>query len=168
MAAPIHAQVCRAELLARAYHTTWGVPVVITRAVAVAGVMGGANSEVSPETTRVLLESAYFLPASIHRTSRALGLVSDAKAALELFVQVAREWKAAGRLRAVAVVNLNLGVRGAAPRAGSVWFGESFAISCFFVACRQAATTRPPAMPRSWGRCRSPWWWSTAPTGSAS
>lgn len=47
-------------------------------AIGIAGVMGGANSEVSPETTRVLLESAYFLPASIHRTSRALGLVSDA------------------------------------------------------------------------------------------
>jgi phenylalanyl-tRNA synthetase beta chain len=48
------------------------------RAIGIAGVMGGANSEVGPETTRVLLESAYFLPASIHRTSRALGLVSDA------------------------------------------------------------------------------------------
>jgi phenylalanyl-tRNA synthetase beta chain len=48
------------------------------RAIGIAGVMGGANSEVSPETTRVLLESAYFLPTSIHRTSRALGLVSDA------------------------------------------------------------------------------------------
>jgi phenylalanyl-tRNA synthetase beta chain len=48
------------------------------RAIGIAGVMGGANSEVSPATTRVLLESAYFLPASIHRTSRALGLVSDA------------------------------------------------------------------------------------------
>jgi phenylalanyl-tRNA synthetase beta chain len=48
------------------------------RAVGIAGVMGGANTEVSTRTTRVLLESAYFLPASIRRTSGALGLKSDA------------------------------------------------------------------------------------------
>jgi phenylalanyl-tRNA synthetase beta chain len=49
-----------------------------TRAIAVAGVMGGAATEVGPGTTRVLLESAYFAPASIRRTSRALGLLTDA------------------------------------------------------------------------------------------
>ncbi|MGH7332534.1 MAG: phenylalanine--tRNA ligase subunit beta [Candidatus Rokuibacteriota bacterium] len=48
------------------------------RAVAVAGVMGGAATEVGPGTTRVLLESAYFAPASIRRTARALGLATDA------------------------------------------------------------------------------------------
>jgi phenylalanyl-tRNA synthetase beta chain len=48
------------------------------RAIGLAGVMGGANTEVSAGTTRVLLESAYFHPASIRRTSRALGLRTDA------------------------------------------------------------------------------------------
>lgn len=48
------------------------------RAIGLAGVMGGAVSEVSAGTTRVLLESAYFAPASIRRTARALGLVTDA------------------------------------------------------------------------------------------
>ena len=48
------------------------------RAIGLAGVMGGANTEVGPATTRVLLESAYFAPASIRRTSRALGLRTDA------------------------------------------------------------------------------------------
>jgi phenylalanyl-tRNA synthetase beta chain len=48
------------------------------RAIGLAGVMGGANSEVGPATTRVFLESAYFAPASIRRTSRALGLRTDA------------------------------------------------------------------------------------------
>ena len=48
------------------------------RAIAIAGVMGGADTEVTPGTTRVLLESAYFLPGSIRRTSRALGLKTDA------------------------------------------------------------------------------------------
>ena len=48
------------------------------RAIGLAGVMGGENTEVSPSTTRVLLESAYFLPASVRRTERTLGLPSDA------------------------------------------------------------------------------------------
>ena len=48
------------------------------RAIGLAGVMGGANSEVSAATTRVFLESAYFAPGCIRRTSRALGLRTDA------------------------------------------------------------------------------------------
>jgi len=48
------------------------------RAVAVAGVMGGANSEVSDRTTEVLLESAYFIPETVRRTARRLGLRSEA------------------------------------------------------------------------------------------
>src|SRR6267378_613111 len=48
------------------------------RAIGLAGVMGGANTEVTEKTTRVLLESAWFAPASIRRTSRALGLRTDA------------------------------------------------------------------------------------------
>ncbi len=47
-------------------------------AIGLAGVMGGANTEVTGATTRVLLESAWFDPASIRRTSRALGLRTDA------------------------------------------------------------------------------------------
>jgi phenylalanyl-tRNA synthetase beta chain len=47
-------------------------------AIGIAGVMGGANTEVSESTGRVLLESAYFAPTSIRRTSRTLGLKSDA------------------------------------------------------------------------------------------
>ena len=39
--------------------------------IGIAGVMGGADTEVTNGTRRVLLESAYFLPASIRRTSRA-------------------------------------------------------------------------------------------------
>ena len=47
------------------------------RAVAVAGVMGGMGSEVTQETTTVLLESALFDPLTVRRTARALGLVSE-------------------------------------------------------------------------------------------
>lgn len=45
--------------------------------VAVAGVMGGRDSEVSDATTNVLLESARFDPLCIRRTARALGMKSD-------------------------------------------------------------------------------------------
>lgn len=53
------------------------------RPVAVAGVMGGADSEISPATTQVLLESAWFAPSSIRRTARALGLHTEASRRFE-------------------------------------------------------------------------------------
>ena len=52
-------------------------------AIAVAGVMGGANSEVSPGTTAIVLESAYFNPLSVRRTSKALGLKTEASMRFE-------------------------------------------------------------------------------------
>jgi len=48
-----------------------------SRAVAVAGVMGGFDTEVSNSTKTILLESAFFDPASIRRASKALKLSSD-------------------------------------------------------------------------------------------
>jgi phenylalanyl-tRNA synthetase beta chain len=48
------------------------------RAVAVAGVMGGAETEISSSTTNVLLESACFNSLSIRKTSRALALSTEA------------------------------------------------------------------------------------------
>lgn len=48
------------------------------RPVAIGGVMGGADTEVTAETTTVLLEAAAFHPGSIRRTARALGLHTDA------------------------------------------------------------------------------------------
>ncbi len=46
--------------------------------IAIAGVMGGMNSEISISTTSVLIESAYFDPASIRKTAKQLGISSDA------------------------------------------------------------------------------------------
>ena len=48
------------------------------RDVAIAGVMGGENSEVKSETRNVLIESAYFEPAVVRRTAKALGMQTDA------------------------------------------------------------------------------------------
>jgi phenylalanyl-tRNA synthetase beta chain len=52
-------------------------------AVGVAGIMGGASSEISDATTEVLLEAAYFLPMAIARTSKRLGLRTEASARFE-------------------------------------------------------------------------------------
>ncbi|MGA2191932.1 MAG: phenylalanine--tRNA ligase subunit beta [Nitrospirota bacterium] len=48
------------------------------RPVALAGVMGGQNSEVSDGTVNVFIEAAYFNPSSIRRTSKKLGLHTEA------------------------------------------------------------------------------------------
>ena len=47
------------------------------RPVAIGGIMGGMDSEITPETTRVLIESAYFEPRGIRRSSKKLGLRSE-------------------------------------------------------------------------------------------
>lgn len=47
-------------------------------AVALAGVMGGANSEIRAETQRVLIECAYFEPRGVRRTSRRHGIHTEA------------------------------------------------------------------------------------------
>jgi phenylalanyl-tRNA synthetase beta chain len=53
------------------------------RAQAVAGVMGGADSEVSATTRTVAFESAYFKPAAVRRTSKRLGLKTEASSRFE-------------------------------------------------------------------------------------
>jgi phenylalanyl-tRNA synthetase beta chain len=51
--------------------------------VAIAGIMGGLNSEVYEDTEDILLESAYFQPMSVRKTSKALGLFSEASRRFE-------------------------------------------------------------------------------------
>jgi phenylalanyl-tRNA synthetase beta chain len=53
------------------------------RAQAVAGVMGGARSEIGAATRLMVLESAYFKPASVRRTSKKLGLKTEASTRFE-------------------------------------------------------------------------------------
>jgi len=48
-----------------------------TKGIALAGVMGGANTEINSSTVDVLIESAYFTPVNIRRTSKLLGLRSE-------------------------------------------------------------------------------------------
>jgi phenylalanyl-tRNA synthetase beta chain len=59
-----------------------------TKGIALAGVMGGANTEINNATVDVLIESAYFNPVNIRRTSKLLGLRSDASYRFERGVDV--------------------------------------------------------------------------------
>src|SRR6266545_3518164 len=87
------------------------------QALALAGIMGGEDSEVRPDTTRVLIESAHFPPAVVRRTMRRLGMSTEGgqrwargvdpagaepvcDQAARLMAQLAGGTVAAGRLRA--------------------------------------------------------------------
>jgi phenylalanyl-tRNA synthetase beta chain len=83
--------------------------------VGIGGVMGGATSEISPETSTVLLENAYFDRMSIARTARRLGLRTEASARFERGVDPFGIDRAVGRFTAL------LGeVAGARPAGGLI------------------------------------------------
>jgi phenylalanyl-tRNA synthetase beta chain len=71
------------------------------RAVALAGVMGGAATEVSDSTRTVLLESASFDPKSVRRTTRALRLPSEASARFQRGIDPNLAWTAVERFVAL-------------------------------------------------------------------
>ena len=67
------------------------------RPVALAGVMGGLESEISQQTTNVLLESAWFEPASVRRTSKRLGMHTEASHRFERGADIGATLAAANR-----------------------------------------------------------------------
>jgi len=82
-------------------HVLHGEMLVIAdgeRAVALAGVMGGANSEVNWSTQSLLLESAHFNRLSIRRTARELGMSSEASYRFERIVDPGGTVRAVDRL----------------------------------------------------------------------
>ncbi len=56
--------------------------------VAIAGVMGGRSTEVSESTNNILLESAYFIPSSVRRTSKSLNLSTESSYRFERGVDI--------------------------------------------------------------------------------
>lgn len=58
------------------------------RSVAIGGVMGGLNSEINENTKNVLIESAYFNPSSIRRTSKKLSIQSESSYRFERGVDI--------------------------------------------------------------------------------
>jgi phenylalanyl-tRNA synthetase beta chain len=71
------------------------------RPQAVAGVMGGALAEVSPATTVVAFESALFQPASVRRTSKRLGLKTEASSRFERGADISAPMMALQRISAL-------------------------------------------------------------------
>ncbi|WP_139491622.1 phenylalanine--tRNA ligase subunit beta [Brevibacillus dissolubilis] len=61
-----------------------------TKGVAIAGIMGGANSEVTDETTEIILEAAYFTQQTVRRSARKTGIRSEAGTRWEKGVDQAR------------------------------------------------------------------------------
>ena len=83
------------------------------------GIIGGESSAVSAETRNVLVESAYFEPARIHRSGRRLGIASDARHRFERGVDAG--WSAEGcDLGAAMILALCGGEVSARAQAGSV------------------------------------------------
>jgi phenylalanyl-tRNA synthetase beta chain len=87
--------------------------------VAVAGVMGGENTEVLPATRRVLFESAHFTPASIRSTGRRLGLSTESSYRFERGVDPSGTMYAADR-----AVSLLSGFADLTVAAGSIDIAE--------------------------------------------
>jgi phenylalanyl-tRNA synthetase beta chain len=71
------------------------------RAVAIAGVMGGAETEISDSTGDVLIEAAHFAAASVRRTSRALGLQTEASDRFERGIDYEGQLRAQARAAAL-------------------------------------------------------------------
>lgn len=102
------------------------------RPVVIAGVMGGEDTGVTETTTDVLLESAYFQPSGIRRTSRKLGLSSDSSYRFERGVDP-QQVQGASELATQLILELAGGTAedstqhaGAAPKlAGVVVFDEA-------------------------------------------
>jgi phenylalanyl-tRNA synthetase beta chain len=71
------------------------------KAVALAGIMGGGNSEIGEGTTEVLLESAYFDPSAIRKTSKRLGIHTESSHRFERGTDVAGLTRALDRAAAL-------------------------------------------------------------------
>jgi phenylalanyl-tRNA synthetase beta chain len=71
------------------------------RSSALGGVMGGGDSEISDRTTRIALESAYFHPPSVRRTSKRLGLKTEASTRFERGADIEAPPVAIGRAAAL-------------------------------------------------------------------
>ncbi len=83
------------------------------RAVALAGVMGGLDSEISVKTTKVLIESANFFAPNIRKTSRSFGLISESSLRFERGVDISGTIYAAERAAQLMAETAN----------GRVWSG---------------------------------------------
>ena len=126
------------------------------RAQALAGVMGGADSEVSSRTARVALESAWFDPISVRRTSRRLQLSTDASyrfergADIDAPVRAMRRahacWRRSAWASRAAASSTATPLRARRPPSRC---GTRGSAGC------SASTSRPPSCPSPWNASAS-------------
>ena len=83
--------------------------------VGVAGIMGGLNSEISDNTTNILIESAFFNPVTIRRGAKSLGITSEASYRFERGVDIEGVEYALKR-----ALSLSLNLAGGAVNKGSI------------------------------------------------
>ena len=136
-------------------------------AIALAGVMGGAESEVSATTTAVLLETATFDPRAVRRTAKRLGLHSEASHRFERGVD-AEGVPHASRRAAAMLARLGGGARGGRGDRPLPAAAASAPGHAVVGGPHPAGRLRDPARrrrPRSWRRSASPAR-PTAPTRS--
>jgi phenylalanyl-tRNA synthetase beta chain len=91
------------------------------RAIAIAGVMGGEDSEIGPGTTSIILESATFDAISVRRTAQALGLRTEASSRFEKGLPP--EQTVLGLLRYLQLLAQILGTPLRAARISDAWIG---------------------------------------------
>jgi phenylalanyl-tRNA synthetase beta chain len=73
------------------------------RPVALAGIMGGLNSEIESTTTSILLESAFFKPAAIRKTAKRLGLHTESSHRFERGIDIDNVTRALDRAASLVV-----------------------------------------------------------------
>lgn len=79
------------------------------RPVALAGIMGGLNSEIENRTTSILLESAFFKPAAIRKTAKRLGLHTESSHRFERGIDIDGVTRALDRAASL-IVELSGGI----------------------------------------------------------
>lgn len=90
-----------------------------SESIAIGGVMGGANSEITDSTTNILIESAYFNPSSVRRTAKKLGISSESSYRFERGVDPERvgyaSYRAAYLINQIAGGKVSKGILDAYP-----------------------------------------------------
>ena len=149
------------------------------RAQAIAGVMGGADSEVSQGTQVVALESAFFQPVSVRRTSKQLGLSTEASYRFERGADISQPVVAlerdprpagAGSVRGARAGRWSTGTRRRACRAASRSGTAKSAASLGSPSTRRSSCGRWRISASRWWRCATrgaqdgdSWWEVTVP-----
>lgn len=80
------------------------------RPIALAGIMGGANSHIEADTTSIVLESALFPPAQIRKTAKRLGLNTEASKRFERGIDIVAVALASDRAAALLQDSVNANV----------------------------------------------------------